>query len=433
MRPIAALLLGLAVPLLAVAAEGNRLAHLDAPADPYWVGVHAPRLITPQWIGEAGVEAAVVLAVDDMSEIDRYEQFLRPILDRLKQIDGRAPVSIMTKSVDAQSPQLQTWLREGVSIEAHTDNHPCPCLQRGDLAEAKATFDRCVDSLAAIPNSRTVAFRMPCCDSMNSVSPRFFREVFYRTTPAGHFLTMDSSVFMLYTAADPQLPRQVVLDADGNERFRKYLPDDRLMVNYVENYPYPFVIGGLCWELPCVVPSDWEAQHRNGVCSPRTVADLKAAVDATVVKQGVFSLCFHPHGWIAAEQVVDLIDHAVARHGKRIKFLAFRDVQQRLDQNLLGGQALRGRWRRQWGARFGRGRRRLHGCGRRQCIGPPDTSVAGAGTPLDREQPARRACRTAATGPFIRCGCPLGRTAGSAARHGEPAGAQRAGRGPVAL
>lgn len=336
-----ALLAGLIGPALAGAADGNRLAYLDAPADPYWVGRDAPRLTTPQWVGEEDVEAAIVLAVDDMADVERYEKFLRPILERLKQIDGRAPVSIMTKTIDASAPQLQTWLREGLSIEAHTDKHPCPCLQQGVFEPAKATYDRCIDSLAEIPNSRSVAFRMPCCDSMNSVSPRFFREVFNRTTPAGRYLTMDSSVFMLYTPRDPTLPRELVLDAQGGERFRKYLPYDRLMINYVEDYPYPYVIGGLCWEFPCVVPSDWEAQHRNGKCSPQTVADLKAAVDATVIKQGVFSLCFHPHGWIAAEQVVELIDHVVAKHGKRVKFLTFPEVQQRLDQNLLGGQPLR--------------------------------------------------------------------------------------------
>jgi hypothetical protein len=90
------------------------------------------------------------------------------------------------------------------------------------------------------------------------------------------------------------------------------------------------------------MPSDWDAQHLNGKCSPATVVDLKAAVDATVIKGGIFSLCFHPHGWIRNDQVVEVIDHAFARHGKKVKFLSFRQVQDRLDRNLLGGQPLRG-------------------------------------------------------------------------------------------
>ncbi len=45
---------------------GNRLTYLDSPVDPYYVDVTFPRLVTPQWVGEDGVEAVIVLAVDDM-------------------------------------------------------------------------------------------------------------------------------------------------------------------------------------------------------------------------------------------------------------------------------------------------------------------------------------------------------------------------------
>src|SRR5205807_879537 len=75
--------------------------------------------------------------------------------------------------------------------------------------------------------------------------------------------------------------------------------------------------------------------------NPKTVEDLKAALDAVVLKQGVFNLVFHPHGWIKSEQVVELIDRAVAKHGKKVKFLNFREAQERLDKNLLAGQPLR--------------------------------------------------------------------------------------------
>jgi len=336
------LLVWLAVSLTARAADvGNRLAYLDEFCDPYYAGLDVPKLVTPQWVGEEGVDAVIVLAVDDMTDTKRYEEFLRPILNRLKQIDGRAGVSIMTKQVDPRDPQLQTWFEQSLNVEAHTYDHPCPCLQGGSLARAKNTYDRCVDLLAEIPGGRPVAFRMPCCDSMNSVSPRFFTEVFNKTTAAGRFLTIDSSVFHIFSANDPELPRALVFDEDGREKFRKYVPTDRVMVNSVEDYPYPYVIGRLCWEIACLMPSDWDAQHLNGKCSPDTVRDLKAAVDAVVIKRGIFSLCFHPHGWIAADQIVDLIDYAVTKHGRKIKFLNFREVQERLDENLLGGHPLR--------------------------------------------------------------------------------------------
>src|SRR5436309_9857006 len=139
----AALSFGLAFLAPAWAADANRLTYLDE-SDPYYVSRTFPKLTTPQWVGEDGVEAVVILAIDDMRGHERWEAFLRPILRRLQQIDGRAPVSIMTCQIDPADPHLQTWLREGVSLEAHTFDHPCPLLKDGDFAKAKATYDRCV-------------------------------------------------------------------------------------------------------------------------------------------------------------------------------------------------------------------------------------------------------------------------------------------------
>src|SRR2546430_17152836 len=94
--------------------DANRLTYLDQ-SDPFCVGRNFPKLTTPQWVGEPGVEAVVILAIDDMRDPQRYETFLRPILDRLKQIDGRAPVSIFCNQLDSQNPRLQAWLQEGLS------------------------------------------------------------------------------------------------------------------------------------------------------------------------------------------------------------------------------------------------------------------------------------------------------------------------------
>ena len=322
------------------AGVGNRLTYLDEFCDPYCVGLDSARLTTPQWVGDDGVEAVVVLANDDLKELGGHAKYFRPIMRRLKEFDADSGVSLMATQIPPDDPQIQAWLKEDVNVEAHTWTHPCPCLQGGELAKAKATFDECIDNLRKIPGGRTVGYRMPCCDSMNSVSPRFFVEIFNKTTPGGNFLSVDSSVFQLITSDDPDLPRELVLD-DGKERFRKYVPTDRLMVNLIENYPYPYVIGRMVWEVPCLMPSDWDAQHLNGKCSPKTVADLKQAVDATVIKRGIFSLCFHTHGWIANEQVIEVIDHAAAKHGRRIKFLNFHQMLQRLNRNLLGGHPIR--------------------------------------------------------------------------------------------
>ncbi len=323
----------------APAGDGNRLAYLDE-NDPFYPHREFARLTTPQWVGEEGVEAVVILSIDDMRGHERWEAFLRPLLERLKKIDGRAPVSIMTCQIDPRQPHLQTWLSEGLSLEAHTFDHPCPLLQKGDLAAAKRTYDRCVDQMDAVPGSRAVAFRMPCCDSQNTPSPRFYAEIFNRTTPGGNFLEIDSSVFNIITGADPELPRELVVDDKSQEIFRRYLPFPSYVVT-VEDYPYPYVIGKLCWEFPCVVPSDWSAQHVQQPDNPRTVEDLKRALDAAVVKQGVFTLVFHPHKWIKAEQLVELVDYAVRKHGKKVKFLNFREAADRLRQNLLAGNPLR--------------------------------------------------------------------------------------------
>ncbi|MDR3623337.1 MAG: dehydrogenase, partial [Paludisphaera borealis] len=310
-------------------------------ADPYYPHKDFPKLTTPQWVGEEGVEGVVVLAVDDMSKPAIYETFLRPILDRLKAIDGRAPVSIMTNQVDPADPRLQGWLKEGLSIEIHTIGHPCPFFHGGDFDASSRAYHDCVDLISKIPNNRPVAFRMPCCDSINSPGPRFFAELFNKTSPRGNFLTIDTSVFNIPTPDDPSLPRSLVVDPDGREKFRKYLPF-KSFVNTIENYPYPYVIGGRCWEFPCAVPSDWEGQNIHKPNNPKTLEDMKAALDIAVLKKGVYNLVFHPHNWIQNSQVVELIDHAVKTHGKKVKFLNFREAQERLDKNLLTGNPIRG-------------------------------------------------------------------------------------------
>lgn len=333
---------------LVTADEIDRHASVDA-SNPWYPDKDFPKLITPQWVGEDGVECVVVLAIDDMRDTAKYEQYLRPILTRLKQIDGRAPISIMTCSVKPQDPQLQSWLEEGLSIECHTVDHPCPLLHGGDFDKAKSTYDRCIDLLNQIPGNKPVAFRTPCCDSLNTVSPRTYAEIFPGKTAAGNYLQIDSSVMNFFTSDDKTIPRELVLDENGRERFWKYkvrnlkrgeIVHDNF-VNYIKNYPYPYVINNTCWQFPCVAPSDWSAQHLHGINNPVTVADWKAALDITVHKQGVFNLVFHPHGWITAQQIVELIDHAVQKHGSKVKFLTFREAAARLNQSLTNDRSLR--------------------------------------------------------------------------------------------
>ena len=333
------ILLVFSVPTLA--ADGNRLTYLDASCDPYYAGLDTARLITPQWIGDQGVEAAAILSNDDLRDAEHHEQFLRPIVERLKKIDGRGSFSCMGNKIDLSDPIYQKWFQEQVSVEPHTYHHPCPCLQGSDLAKAKSTFDQCVDQMFNLRGARPVAFRMPCCDSMNSMSPRFYLEVFNKTTPAGNFLKVNSSVFLLFTPNDPELPKSILFDEQNKLRFEKYVPRDREFVNYIEDYPYPFVVARLCWELPSAMPDDWQGFNIQDAHNPITVRDMMAAIDATVIKQGVYTLTHHVDRWIRKDQVVELIDHAVEKHGKKIIFLNFHEVYERLTKNLLDGVPLR--------------------------------------------------------------------------------------------
>jgi putative membrane-bound dehydrogenase-like protein len=325
---------------------GNRLTYLDD-SDPFYPSLEFPRLTTPQWVGETNVEAVVILAIDDMRDPARYETFLRPILNRLKEMDGRAPVSIFCNALDPPHPQLASWLKEGLSLEVHTLSHPCPCLAKGDFTAAANTYHGCVDLLHQVPGNIPVAFRMPCCDSMNSPSPRFYAEIFNGTNSRGQFLTIDSSVMNIPTAEDSSLPRELVIDANGRPRFQKYFPSEtnattrvtmKSFVTTIRNYPYPYVVGGACWEFPAAVPSDWEAHNSHGSTNPVTVADWKAALDIVVLKQGVFSFIFHPHGWVRNDQLIEFIDYSIRKHGSKVKFLTFREAQERVDKYLLGGR-----------------------------------------------------------------------------------------------
>lgn len=318
----------------------NRLTYLEE-VDPFHPHRDFPKLTTPQWVGEKGVDAVVTFGIDDMRGPEKYEAFLRPILERLKKIDGRAPVSIFTNAFNPDHPQAKTWLEEGLTIEVHTLTHPCPLLQQGNFRRASEVVHGGLDLLARIPGNHPVAYRMPCCDSMNSLSPRFFAEIFERSTSKGNYLQIDSSVFNVFTPRDKSVPRQLVVDPDGKERFGKYLEKISSYVGTIEDYPYPYVINRKCWEFPCAVPSDWEAQNLIGNKNPQMLEDWKRALDVTVLKQGVMNLCFHPHGWSSSEQFVSFINYAEEKYGGKVKFLNFKECLDRLNKHLLGNNPLR--------------------------------------------------------------------------------------------
>jgi len=315
--------------------DTNQLLYLETTLV-YYPNTRFPKLTTPMWIGEPEVETAIILSFDDMRYVKSYDRSIRPVLVRLKEIEGgRSPLSVMANRAHPKQPILQKWINDGITIEVHTTSHPCPLLQRYDFKGALKDVHSCIDLLYSIPGNTPLAFRMPFCDSQNSVSPRFYSEIFSRPTQKGHALRVDSSIFALLTPQDPEIPRSLVADQNGNSIFKKYIPPK--FVNYIENYPYPYLIHNSLWEFPCIIPSDWQAACHFGRDFSQALADWKRALDAVVAKKGVFVIIFHPLGAIEAETIVKLIDYANTRYGNKVKFLNFKEAYQRLMTNLLGG------------------------------------------------------------------------------------------------
>ena len=172
------------------AGSGSRFAYLDE-ENPYYVDGDFPKLTTPMWIGEEGVDAAILLSIDDMCrpfpqerpkglpvyarQPRVYYDFLKPAMDRLRQIDGRAPISVFCLQLDRDDALVQEMLRLGLSMECHTFTHPVPLMRGGtdgsdSLALARADFLGSVASLHEVVGSTPVAHRTPGCDARNTVA-----------------------------------------------------------------------------------------------------------------------------------------------------------------------------------------------------------------------------------------------------------------------
>jgi len=340
--------------------RGSRLAYLDE-RSPYYPHGQFPRLTTPMWVGEEGVEAVILLTIDDMGGPSfqprwdvspaAFERFLVPLVERLNRIDGRAPIAIMTCQTPAGNPTLQQFLQAGMSLDCHTFTHRFPFLRSNEghgpdeaLEFARADYLACLENLFEVPGNRPVAHRMPGCDAQNTVSPRFFTEVFPLRTAAGGFLTCDTSICTWFPSSDKRLPYAWRYDQDGRPRFDKFvenIPQTQNFVNAISNYPFPYVINGVLWELPVTIPCDSHGVHQHRPQNDKTADDWKRAVDICVQKQGLVNILFHTIGYIKNTQVTDVIDYADRTYGQRVKFLNCREIYDRLTRHALGGVPLR--------------------------------------------------------------------------------------------
>ena len=182
--------------------------------------------MTPQWIGEPGVEAAVILFIDDLVVVDdlnqnywQFDNYLQPIMASLQQIDKRTPISIMSNNAVSGSyiPMVAAWIEKGVSIEVHSLDHFCPMLL-GDCT-AVSRYYGSIDNIATDILNVPVAFRFPCF----LPSPRFFADVAPHASPNGHVLTIDSSGSVVFASDDTSLPHNWTKDG-SSERFSRYHP-----------------------------------------------------------------------------------------------------------------------------------------------------------------------------------------------------------------
>ena len=138
-----------------------------------------------------------------------------PSSSRLKKIDGRAPVSIMTCRSMPDDPHLQTWLKEGLSLEVHTLDHPCP-LSKTATSQSREG-DRTTDASICWRDSEQQAGRVPhaLLRFAEHAEPALLRRDL-STTPRRRKPPLHrSSVMTLITPGDEALPREIVLARRG--------------------------------------------------------------------------------------------------------------------------------------------------------------------------------------------------------------------------
>lgn len=62
--------------------------------------------------------------------------------NRLAYLHGPVPVSIAINQIDRADPELQAWIQQGLSIEVHTMDYPCPLSKDSGFTEVKSNCDR---------------------------------------------------------------------------------------------------------------------------------------------------------------------------------------------------------------------------------------------------------------------------------------------------
>ncbi|MGI9456606.1 MAG: PVC-type heme-binding CxxCH protein, partial [Aeoliella sp.] len=322
----------------APAGVANRLNYLDDFCEPFYPQRELAKLTTPQWIGQSGVEAVVILTIEGSANDAALRAALAPIVDRLKTIDEGVPLTIFTESPPKVRTEWEAWCEAGLTFEPTLLHHDGPLLSEQGIDDARDLYKRCVEKFFQDARHLPTVFRPPGSARFNATSPRLHAECLSRSTARDNFIPISSSVGHLFTPDDSALPAHLVKDERGVARFEKHISPG--YVTSIRDYPYPYVVGRLQWELPLMLPRGRCKQALQS--SPhQTSQDMKAAIDLTVIKKGVAVLTWRDGQPLDSRQMVDVIDHVVTKYGDKVRFLTFREVLARLQRHLLGGQPLR--------------------------------------------------------------------------------------------
>ena len=102
---------------LGAACAARGVAPLESLAlpQPYAPDQTWPKLTAAQWTGDPEVDAVVILSIDDMRDPTKYEEFLRPILNRLAEVGAPGAMSIFTRFTKPSPRGLSCFAAPGAN------------------------------------------------------------------------------------------------------------------------------------------------------------------------------------------------------------------------------------------------------------------------------------------------------------------------------
>lgn len=274
-------------------------------------------LTTPQWIGEKDVDLAVFLVGDDVHFLDlvkpEFKAEMRASTEKTWTVFMQEPQQL----AQVESSPLQFGLRMRPRQCGNFDSS-----SDFDTDDLKAIDD----ALAQIPEPRPVAHRFPCLDWSSRVSGSLITRL-SGVSKLGNFIEADTSIVNFQ-----------------NKHAASMFPN----ATWIDDYPYPFVTGNhLLMEFPSG-PCDslycgWTGAECRRTFGEHWLSMWQAIVGHAFTRKGIVVFCCH----LASEQkpspekVTQFVKHVRTETDGRARFLTFKQAQQRMQEHMFFGQALR--------------------------------------------------------------------------------------------